>query len=140
MNLLKVPDQTVMQDLDVLLLSDVLSTAWHATEMGQVGRGDTVAIWGAGCVVLPSWGGIGVIGWGMACDLAKPMTFSIPCTHPPPAGQARGNPRGAVLPASGRGQGDPHRPGACVAGQECASEHGPTLCGLSWQQPSRPPT
>jgi hypothetical protein len=35
-------------DLDVLLLSDVLSTAWHATEMGEVREGDTVAIWGAG--------------------------------------------------------------------------------------------
>lgn len=46
LNLLKVPSQ--MHDLDVLLLSDVLSTAWHANEMGEVGKGDTVAIWGAG--------------------------------------------------------------------------------------------
>jgi len=37
-----------LPDLDVLLLSDVLSTAWHATEMGEVAEGDAVAIWGAG--------------------------------------------------------------------------------------------
>ena len=47
-NLLKVP--ATHDDLDVLLLSDVLSTAWHACEMGEVGRGDVVAIWGAGPV------------------------------------------------------------------------------------------
>lgn len=48
LNLLKVPPQEEMPDLDVLLLLDVLSTAWHATEMGEVFKGDTVAIWGAG--------------------------------------------------------------------------------------------
>lgn len=34
--------------MQVILLSDILPTAWHATEMGQVGKGDVVAIWGAG--------------------------------------------------------------------------------------------
>jgi threonine dehydrogenase-like Zn-dependent dehydrogenase len=33
-----------------LLLSDILPTAWHANEMGEVGPGDCVAIWGAGPV------------------------------------------------------------------------------------------
>lgn len=45
-NLLKVPDH--LEDLQVILLSDILPTAWHGTEMGQVGKGDVVAIWGAG--------------------------------------------------------------------------------------------
>ena len=45
-NLLKVPEG--MTDMQVILLSDILPTAWHATEMGQVGKGDKVAIWGAG--------------------------------------------------------------------------------------------
>ena len=45
-NLLKVPD--ALTDMQVILLSDILPTAWHANEMGQVGKGDTVAIWGAG--------------------------------------------------------------------------------------------
>ncbi len=50
-NLLKVPEnQARHTDLDVLLLSDVLGTAWHACEMGEVEEGDTVAIWGAGPV------------------------------------------------------------------------------------------
>jgi threonine dehydrogenase-like Zn-dependent dehydrogenase len=50
-NLLKVPEEHERHtDLDVLLLSDVLATAWHACEMGEVGEGDTVAIWGAGPV------------------------------------------------------------------------------------------
>ena len=31
-----------------LFLSDILCTGWHATELGQVGKGDIVAIWGAG--------------------------------------------------------------------------------------------
>ncbi len=32
----------------VLFLSDVLPTAWHANMMGEVHEGDIVAIWGAG--------------------------------------------------------------------------------------------
>ena len=37
-----------MSDNKVVLLSDVLPTAWHANELGGVGKGDRVAIWGAG--------------------------------------------------------------------------------------------
>lgn len=37
-----------VDDLDAVLLTDILPTAWHATEMGEVGPGDVVAIWGAG--------------------------------------------------------------------------------------------
>lgn len=48
LNLLKLPSKEELPDLDALLLSDVLSTAWHATEMGDVQEGDSVAIWGAG--------------------------------------------------------------------------------------------
>lgn len=47
-NLLKVPEG--MDDNKVIFLSDILPTAWHATEMGEVGKGDVVAIWGAGPV------------------------------------------------------------------------------------------
>jgi threonine dehydrogenase-like Zn-dependent dehydrogenase len=47
-NCLKVPPG--MHDKDVILLSDVLATAWHANELGEVHEGDTVAIWGAGPV------------------------------------------------------------------------------------------
>jgi threonine dehydrogenase-like Zn-dependent dehydrogenase len=43
---LKVPEG--VDDLDAVLLTDILPTAWHATEMGEVGPGDIVAIWGAG--------------------------------------------------------------------------------------------
>ncbi len=45
-NLLHVPSD--LPDEKVLLLSDVLPTAWHATELGSVSQGDRVAIWGAG--------------------------------------------------------------------------------------------
>ncbi|EIE21552.1 GroES-like protein [Coccomyxa subellipsoidea C-169] len=47
-NLLKVPSH--LSDSKVLLLSDILPTAWHANELGGVGKGDRVAIWGAGPV------------------------------------------------------------------------------------------
>lgn len=47
-NLLKVPSGP--PDRDLLLLSDVLATAWHANELAEVGEGDVVAIWGAGPV------------------------------------------------------------------------------------------
>lgn len=47
-NCLKVPEG--MNDLDVLFLTDILPTAWHANEMGEVHEGDVVAIWGAGPV------------------------------------------------------------------------------------------
>eukprot|EP00775_Hariotina_reticulata_P009983 gene9983-10138_t len=47
-NCLKVPQG--VDDLSVLFLTDILPTAWHATEMGEVHEGDVVAIWGAGPV------------------------------------------------------------------------------------------
>ena len=43
-NLLKVPSN--LSDEQVLFLSDIYPTAWHANELGQVGEGDKVAIWG----------------------------------------------------------------------------------------------
>jgi len=49
-NLLKVPDS--IKDESALFLSDVLCTSWHACEMGEVGEGKTVAIWGIGPVGL----------------------------------------------------------------------------------------
>jgi threonine dehydrogenase-like Zn-dependent dehydrogenase len=45
-NCLKIPDD--VPDDKVVLLSDILPTAWHANELGGVGKGDRVAIWGAG--------------------------------------------------------------------------------------------
>ena len=29
----------------MMVPQDVLSTAWHANELGDVGEGDTVAVW-----------------------------------------------------------------------------------------------
>ena len=49
-----------MSDNKVVLLSDILPTAWHATELGGVSKGDRVAIWGAGPGANPqplrAWG------------------------------------------------------------------------------------
>ncbi|KAI7835746.1 hypothetical protein COHA_010363 [Chlorella ohadii] len=50
LNCLKVPDS--LEDDQVVLLSDILPTAWHSCELGEVGPGDRVAIWGAGPVGL----------------------------------------------------------------------------------------
>ncbi|KAH9541979.1 hypothetical protein CY35_14G090800 [Sphagnum magellanicum] len=47
-NCLKVPDE--LDDEHSIFLSDILPTAWHANELGHVGQGDNVAIWGAGPV------------------------------------------------------------------------------------------
>ena len=44
--LLKIGEE--FPDEKVLFLSDILCTAWHGTELGKVGKGDTVAIWGQG--------------------------------------------------------------------------------------------
>ena len=49
-NCLKLPSESELPDDKVVLLSDVLSTAWHANELGRVAKGDSVAIWGAGPV------------------------------------------------------------------------------------------
>lgn len=46
MNLLEIPSN--MPDEEVILLSDIMPNAWHANELAQVGKGDRVAIWGAG--------------------------------------------------------------------------------------------
>ncbi|HEX3902526.1 MAG TPA: glutathione-independent formaldehyde dehydrogenase [Polyangia bacterium] len=52
-NCLKLPGQPgdELED-DFLLLSDVFPTGYHATELAQVGPGDTVAVFGAGPVGL----------------------------------------------------------------------------------------
>lgn len=49
-NTLKLPPADVFPDERAVLLSDILPTAWHANELGEVQQGDTVAIWGAGPV------------------------------------------------------------------------------------------
>lgn len=49
-NCLKVPNH--LRDEQVLFLSDIACTAWHANELAQTGEGDNVAIWGAGPVGL----------------------------------------------------------------------------------------
>ncbi|CAM6083599.1 unnamed protein product [Calypogeia fissa] len=48
-NTLKIEDKSI-PDEKLVLLSDILPTAWHANELGEVSEGDTVAIWGAGPV------------------------------------------------------------------------------------------
>ena len=45
-NCLKVPEG--LSDEQVIFLSDILPTGWHANELARVGEGDNVAIWGAG--------------------------------------------------------------------------------------------
>jgi len=41
-----------LSDEKLVFLSDVLCTAWHANELGEVKAGDSVAIWGCGPVGL----------------------------------------------------------------------------------------
>jgi threonine dehydrogenase-like Zn-dependent dehydrogenase len=50
LNCLKVPDN--LPDEKVLFLSDVVCTAWHGCELGEVSKGQTVCIWGCGPVGL----------------------------------------------------------------------------------------
>lgn len=49
-NLLKVPDN--LSDEQVLLLSDVICTGYHGTELAEVKPGSTVVVWGCGPVGL----------------------------------------------------------------------------------------
>jgi len=49
-NLLAVPDQ--LTDEHVLLLSDVICTGYHGTELAEVTRGSKVVVWGCGPVGL----------------------------------------------------------------------------------------
>ena len=51
-NTMKLPKD--IPDKHVILLSDVLPTAWWANELGDVGKGDIVAIWGAGPGTSPN--------------------------------------------------------------------------------------
>jgi glutathione-independent formaldehyde dehydrogenase len=54
-NCLKLPDNTPEElEKDFLMLADIFPTAYHATELAQVGLGKTVAIYGAGPVGLLS--------------------------------------------------------------------------------------
>jgi threonine dehydrogenase-like Zn-dependent dehydrogenase len=49
-NCLAIPDD--VPDEKALYLSDIIPTSWYANECGEVGEGDTVAIWGLGPIGL----------------------------------------------------------------------------------------
>jgi threonine dehydrogenase-like Zn-dependent dehydrogenase len=49
-NLMKLPDD--IPDEKAVFLSDVLCTAWHACELGEVTKGKTVVVWGCGPIGL----------------------------------------------------------------------------------------
>ena len=49
-NALVLPDDAGEKQRDYTMLSDILPTGYHGTELAQVGIGDSVVIWGAGPV------------------------------------------------------------------------------------------
>jgi threonine dehydrogenase-like Zn-dependent dehydrogenase len=51
-NALVLPEDAREKELDYVMLSDILPTGYHGTELAQVGLGESVAIWGAGPVGL----------------------------------------------------------------------------------------
>ncbi len=51
-NALVLPEDAQEKELDYVMLSDILPTGYHGTELAQVGPGESVAIWGAGPVGL----------------------------------------------------------------------------------------
>ena len=51
-NALILPDDAREKQADYTMLSDILPTGYHGTELAQVGTGDSVVIWGAGPVGL----------------------------------------------------------------------------------------
>jgi glutathione-independent formaldehyde dehydrogenase len=51
-NALLLPDDAREKQADYTMLSDILPTGYHGTELAQVGTGDSVVIWGAGPVGL----------------------------------------------------------------------------------------
>jgi glutathione-independent formaldehyde dehydrogenase len=51
-NALVLPEDAREKERDYVLLSDILPTGYHGTELAQVGVGDSVVIWGAGPVGL----------------------------------------------------------------------------------------
>ena len=71
--MLKVPDH--LTDMQVVLLSDILPTAWHACEMGEVHKGDVVAIWGAGPGTLDT----GTHACSMLFGLCEYVTRPLKC-------------------------------------------------------------
>ncbi len=51
-NALVLPEDAREKQADYVMLSDILPTGYHGTELAQVGTGDSVVIWGAGPVGL----------------------------------------------------------------------------------------
>jgi glutathione-independent formaldehyde dehydrogenase len=51
-NALVLPEDAREKQADYTMLSDILPTGYHGTELAQVGTGDSVVIWGAGPVGL----------------------------------------------------------------------------------------
>jgi threonine dehydrogenase-like Zn-dependent dehydrogenase len=51
-NALVLPDDARAKEKDYVMLSDILPTGYHGTELAQVERGESVVVWGAGPVGL----------------------------------------------------------------------------------------
>jgi len=51
-NCLVLPDDAREKENDYVMLSDILPTGYHGTQLAQVGTGDSVVVWGAGPVGL----------------------------------------------------------------------------------------
>src|ERR1700753_2624779 len=51
-NALVLPEDAREKELDYVMLSDILPTGYHGTELAHVGSGEAVVIWGAGPVGL----------------------------------------------------------------------------------------
>lgn len=51
-NALVLPEDAREKENDYVMLSDILPTGYHGTELAQVGNGDSVVVWGAGPVGL----------------------------------------------------------------------------------------
>ena len=73
-NCLKVPEK--FDDNQAVLLSDILPTAWHGNELGGVGEGDNVAIWGAGPgKILTQYSGFAIL--PLCCNLELLLVCAV---------------------------------------------------------------
>ena len=91
-NTLKLPDS--VQDLDAVLLTDILPTAWHAPEMGEVGPGDVVAIWGAGPGETLGWVGKLESDQHMLTVSSRHLAVVVVAVNPACAGKRQGGTEG----------------------------------------------
>src|ERR1700761_2690048 len=129
-NALVLPEDARDKELDYVMLSDILPTGYHGTELAQVGLGESVVIWGAGPVGLMAALSAGLRGADQVfvVDRQPDRLKLAEAPGGPPGGDSAGDAVQRILDAPGGAGADK---GVEAVGYQAHDAHGQESPGLT---------